>query len=102
MSATTTTTTKVSAGTSTTTTPKLIYQADGPPLLEQRFADLKREIINPEHEKALEESYERLKIALEEEAEKIHQLGHAAVPEVPWAEVVANGKLFTLTTQHLM
>lgn len=89
MSATITTTTP--AATTATTTPKLVYQADGPPLLEQRFANLKREVIKPEHENAVEASYARLKIALAEEAEKIQQMGQAAVPEIPWSEVIANG-----------
>jgi hypothetical protein len=85
----TTTTTKVVS--STTVTPKSVYQADGPPLLEQRFADLKREIIKPDNERAVSESYERLKVALAEEAAKIAEKQQAAVPEIPWADVVANG-----------
>ncbi|KAK5228226.1 hypothetical protein LTR72_002109 [Exophiala xenobiotica] len=89
MSSTTITTTKVAS--STTVTPKSVYQADGPPLLEQRFADLKREIIKPENERVVSESYERLKIALAEEAANIAGKQQAAVPEIPWADVVANG-----------
>jgi hypothetical protein len=102
MSTTTITTTKIAS--STTVTPKSVYQADGPPLLEQRFADLKREIIKPENERAVSESYERLKVALAEEAAKIHEKQQAAVPEIPWADVVANGALhsFPISSTNLM
>ncbi|EXJ91449.1 hypothetical protein A1O1_04561 [Capronia coronata CBS 617.96] len=71
--------------------PKSIYQADGPPVLEQRFAELKREIIKPELEEAVSASYVRLKAALADEVERISKAQQSAVPEIAWSEVVANG-----------
>lgn len=63
-----------------------------PPMLDARFAALKREVIKPEHEAAVIASYERLKVALAAEVDRIESLQRAAVPECQWADVVANGK----------
>ncbi|RFU24556.1 hypothetical protein B7463_g11788, partial [Scytalidium lignicola] len=80
----------------TTTTPpppamKVDYQPDRPPQLDERFSGLKRDIIKPEHEAAVIASYERLKIALAAEAERIAAVQRATIPECPWEDVVANG-----------
>ena len=64
----------------------------GPPQLDARFAALKREIIKPEHEEAVKASYERLKVALAAEAERIAAQQTAAIPEFKWSDVVANGE----------
>ncbi|RDW91050.1 hypothetical protein BP5796_02215 [Coleophoma crateriformis] len=64
---------------------------ESPPLLDPRFAALKREIIKPEYEEAVTASYQRLLKALEAEAAKIAEQQQAAIPEVAWADVVANG-----------
>ncbi|KAJ9667263.1 hypothetical protein H2201_002464 [Coniosporium apollinis] len=62
-----------------------------PVRLDQRFAALKREIIRPEDEAALSSSYERLKEALSAEVERLSNLQQAAIPEVEWADIKANG-----------
>ncbi|RFU25068.1 hypothetical protein B7463_g11271, partial [Scytalidium lignicola] len=63
----------------------------GPPQLHARFAALKREIIRPENEEAVKASYERLKVALAVEVERIGAQQTAAIPECKWSDVVANG-----------
>jgi hypothetical protein len=79
----------------TTQAPSLSIPAQNekpvPPQLDPRFASLKKEIIKDVDPKVLKESWERLKIALAEEVERIDKLQQAAIPEVQWTDVQANG-----------
>lgn len=70
-----------------------------PVRLDERFAALKREIIRPEDEAAISSSYERLKEALSAEVERLSSLQQAAIPEVEWADIKANGLPPRFTTR---
>ena len=61
------------------------------PRLDERFAVLKREIIKPQDERAVIDSYQRLKDALRTEADRINREQQSAFPEVEWSDVVRNG-----------
>ncbi|KAL4947401.1 hypothetical protein BDW69DRAFT_204434 [Aspergillus filifer] len=84
----TTTTTAQATGATTTLEARDIPK---PPHLDARFAALKRAIIKPEHESAVEASYKRLKDALAVEMERIARVQQEAIPEISWEEVKANG-----------
>ncbi|KAK4496205.1 hypothetical protein PRZ48_012185 [Zasmidium cellare] len=66
-------------------------QKPAAPRLDDRFAALKQEIINDVDPKVLKQSYERLKAELADEVERLERLQQAAIPEVQWADVQANG-----------
>lgn len=76
--------------------------SESPPLLDARFAALKREIISQDHEEAVTASYERLKKFLEQEAERIEKEQQTAIPEVQWADVAANGMSMLCARQMLI
>jgi hypothetical protein len=59
--------------------------------LDDRFAALKKDCIKPEHVADVTASYERLKVALKEENNRLAEQKQAAVPEIEWSAVVANG-----------
>jgi hypothetical protein len=61
------------------------------PLLEPRFADLKRSIIKPERKQKVIDFYKQLLIALQKEAALIASVGPAMVPEVDFELVRENG-----------
>jgi hypothetical protein len=61
------------------------------PKLDERFAALKRDIIKPQDERAITDSYQRLKDALATEADRIDREQQSAFPEVEWSEVRDNG-----------
>jgi hypothetical protein len=71
-----------------------VSTTEPPRPLPARFTDLKKECIKEENIPAVVASYERLKIALEAENDRLAEQGQAAVPEVAWSEVVANGIYF--------
>jgi hypothetical protein len=52
---------------------------------------LKREIIKPQDEQVVTDSYQRLKDALATEADRIDCAQQSAIPEVEWSDVVNNG-----------
>ncbi|KAL4879707.1 hypothetical protein BJY04DRAFT_228891 [Aspergillus karnatakaensis] len=81
----------MSTTTTTFTEIKAARDVPQPVRLDERFAALKKEIIKPEHRAAVEASYKRLKAALAEEVERIDRLQQDAIPEIPWAEIKANG-----------
>jgi hypothetical protein len=62
-----------------------------PPRLDERFGLLKRQIISSEDERAVIDSYQRLKDALGTEADRIDREQQFAFPEVEWSTVVQNG-----------
>ena len=85
--------------TTTATTTRTTTTADGvaeekpiPPRLDDRFAALKQEIIKNVDPKKLQDSYERLKVELTGEVERLEKLQQDAVPEVKWGDVVAYGE----------
>ncbi|KAL2848405.1 hypothetical protein BJY01DRAFT_246418 [Aspergillus pseudoustus] len=87
---------EMSTATATATVTETLPQLAGrdvpkPPRLDDRFAELKREIIKSEHKTAVEESYKRLKAALAIEMDRISTIQQAAIPEISWSEVQANG-----------
>ncbi|KAF2708345.1 DUF1479-domain-containing protein [Pleomassaria siparia CBS 279.74] len=61
------------------------------PLLEQRFADLKKALVKPEHKQKVIESYAQLCKVLENEANFIAKNGPSMVPEIDFQEVKNNG-----------
>jgi hypothetical protein len=61
------------------------------PKLVERFGVLKRDIIKPQDERAVTDSYQRLKDALATEADRIDDGQQSAFPEVEWSKVVNNG-----------
>jgi hypothetical protein len=65
--------------------------SERPLKLDERFAVLKRDIIKPQDERAVADSYQRLKDALATEADRIDREQQSAFPEVEWSEVVNNG-----------
>jgi Protein of unknown function (DUF1479) len=67
-----------------------------PPRLDERFAVLKREIVKPQDERVVTDSYQRLKDALAVEADRIDREQQSAIPEVAWSDVINNG--YTLLT----
>lgn len=62
------------------------------PLLEQRFADLKKKLVKPEHQSKVIESYGQLIKVLENEANFIEKHGPSMVPEIDFNEVRKEGK----------
>lgn len=62
------------------------------PKLDDRFAALKQEIIRDVDPTVLKQSYERLKTELANEVERLARLQQAAIPEVQWADIKANGQ----------
>lgn len=61
------------------------------PKLDDRFAALKQDIIKDVDPEVLKQSYERLKTELSSEIERLARLQQAAIPEVQWADIQANG-----------
>lgn len=78
--------------TTTTTAGGVSGEKPTPPRLDDRFAALKQEIIKNVDRKKLQDSYERLRVELAGEVERLEKLQQDAIPEVQWAEVVANGE----------
>lgn len=60
------------------------------PILEPRFSLLKQSIIDPANQDRVISSYEQLKIDLEAEASYIARVGSKAIPEINFAEILAN------------
>jgi hypothetical protein len=58
--------------------------------LEEKYSKLKQSIVKPEHKIRLIESYQRLKTALEEEANRIESIGPRAIPEIDFSEIEEN------------
>lgn len=46
-----------------------------PPLLDRRYVDVKKRLVKPEHYAALQASWDRLQIALQQKAEEIAAVG---------------------------
>jgi hypothetical protein len=63
---------------------------DSCPLLEEKYSKLKQSIVKPEHKIRLIESYQRLKVALEKEANRIESVGSRAIPEIDFSDIEAN------------
>jgi hypothetical protein len=61
------------------------------PLLEPRFAEMKKSIIKPEHRQKVIESYKQHLDTLKSEAEFIANKGPAIVPEIDFELVRENG-----------
>jgi hypothetical protein len=61
------------------------------PLLEQRFAILKKALVKPENKQKVIESYEQLCKVLESEADFIAKNGPSMVPEIDFDEVMKDG-----------
>ncbi|KAJ4297518.1 hypothetical protein N0V90_005410 [Kalmusia sp. IMI 367209] len=61
------------------------------PLLEQRFAVLKRSLVKSEHKQKVIESYDQLVKVLEHEADFIAKHGPSMVPQIDFNEVQQNG-----------
>jgi len=61
------------------------------PLLDQRFATLKKSLVASENKAKVIESYQRLCDVLQKEAELIAQAGPAIVPEIDFNDVCRNG-----------
>lgn len=61
------------------------------PLLDQRFAVLKKSLVKPEHKEKVIESYGNLCKILESEADFIAKHGPSLVPEIDFNEVQNNG-----------
>ncbi|CAK7201233.1 hypothetical protein SEUCBS139899_003936 [Sporothrix eucalyptigena] len=66
----------------TTGTIQIQAKRPGLPLLEPRFAALKKSLVKPEHREKVEESYGRLCRVLASDAEFIRKTGPAMVPEI--------------------
>lgn len=64
-----------------------------PPNLDERFARLKADIVKDTDPVVLQASYERLKEELAAEVRRVDDLQQAAIPEIQWADVLANGTL---------
>ncbi|KAL2203656.1 DUF1479-domain-containing protein [Sarocladium strictum] len=71
----------------------LLQEVLDTPLLDQRFADLKRKLVRPEHKQKVIESYRRLCKLLELEVQRIERHGSALVPEVDFSIIRENGGL---------
>ena len=63
------------------------------PLLEERFSKLKQTVIKPMDKDRVIESYQRVKQALEIDADRISKQGPQAIPEVDFSVVEAHGGL---------
>ena len=61
------------------------------PLLDQRFAALKKSLVKTEHKEKVIESYERLCKAVKDEVSFIHRTGPSIVPEIQFEDVLKNG-----------
>ncbi|KAI1859072.1 hypothetical protein JX265_010549 [Neoarthrinium moseri] len=61
------------------------------PLLDQRFAELKRSLVKPEHKQKVTESYHRVCDVLKNEAAFIEKTGPKIIPEIDFNDVLANG-----------
>ncbi|KAJ9636069.1 hypothetical protein H2204_005566 [Knufia peltigerae] len=61
------------------------------PLLDQRFAQIKRSLVSSQHKAKVIASYERLCKVLETEANHITRNGPAIVPEIDFDDVCDNG-----------
>lgn len=61
------------------------------PLLDQRFATIKKQLVLPEHRQKVITSYQRLLKVLEEEAAFISNNGPKVVPEIDFGDVRTNG-----------
>lgn len=84
--------------THTTAAASLIEDRPVATRLEYRFAALKQEIIKDVDREKLQDSYERLKVELAGEVERLEKLQQDAVPEVEWGDVVANGEFYLSRT----
>jgi len=70
---------------------KLTVGRSSVPLLEQRFAALKKALVNPENKQKVIESYKQLCKILESEADFIAKNGPSMVPEIEFDEVTKAG-----------
>lgn len=80
---------------STTTTVQVQaqeLQSTGVPILDQRFAVIKKNLVKSEHKQEVIESYGRLCELLKQETDLIHKAGPNIVPEVEFDAVLANGE----------
>ncbi|KAJ8106831.1 hypothetical protein OPT61_g9281 [Boeremia exigua] len=59
------------------------------PLLDQRFAVLKKQLVKPEHRQTVIESYHRLVKLLAIEVERIEKYGSSLVPEIDFEVLTA-------------
>jgi len=61
------------------------------PRLDSRFAEIKKIIIKPENVDEVRQSYARLLVALQKEADRIKSLARDVIPQIQWSEIAANG-----------
>ncbi|KAL3456869.1 hypothetical protein BJX64DRAFT_293717 [Aspergillus heterothallicus] len=69
----------------------LAQNAAQAPLLDKRFADIKKRLVKPEHKAKVIESYHRLLKVLEKEVEFIEKNGPFMIPEIDFNDVRKNG-----------
>jgi hypothetical protein len=62
------------------------------PLLDERFAAIKKALVAPQNKQRVIDSYSRLCKLLEKEADLIAKTGPSIVPEIDFNEVLRNGK----------
>ncbi|KAL1747369.1 hypothetical protein HDZ31DRAFT_32071 [Schizophyllum fasciatum] len=67
-------------------------QGDKPTPLDARFADVKKNLVKPEHYAALQASWTRLITALEHRASEIEAAGPSAIPHVDYSSIGPDGK----------
>ncbi|KAJ6003492.1 Protein of unknown function DUF1479 [Penicillium sp. IBT 35674x] len=78
---------------STTTELEHIFKDVGVPLLDERFSQLKKSLVQEENKEKVIASYERLLRVLKCEIAHIEKFGPALVPEIDFKEVQKNGGL---------
>ncbi|VUC27437.1 unnamed protein product [Clonostachys rosea] len=76
------------------TTDQLLQKQHDVELLDQRFATLKQQLVQPEHKQKVIESYDRLLSSLEREVDHIERHGSSLVPEIDFSVVSENGGEF--------
>lgn len=69
----------------------LVFPLSRAPLLDQRFATIKKQLVRPEHREKVIASYKRLVKVLEDEAAFIANNGPSVVPEIDFDAIRANG-----------
>ncbi|KAL2812731.1 hypothetical protein BJX63DRAFT_443355 [Aspergillus granulosus] len=70
---------------------EIVLTSKRAPLLDKRFADIKKRLVMPENKDKVIESYHRLLKVLAEEVAFIEKNGPAMIPEIDFNEVRRNG-----------
>ncbi|KAE9380703.1 DUF1479-domain-containing protein [Stipitochalara longipes BDJ] len=75
--------------------------SDLPKPLDKRFIDVKKRLVRPENYEAVQASWDRLLLALEERAKVIESIGPDYIPTVEFASIDSNGN-FPENVAHLI